>query len=361
MSESFTVKSIYREYEVLFDRDIKEMLAKAILDEAFFIIDKKVFELYKDLFSGLDGYSRVLVVDARESNKNLDFCQDVIKKLIDAQFRKNNFIVAIGGGIVQDIACFTATVLYRGVEWVFVPTTLLAQGDSCIGSKSSINIANYKNLIGSFYPPSKIYIDSAFLESLDESDIKSGIGEMLHFFFIDGSELPARLCKDYENLIVKRSLLSDYTRKSLAIKKSVIEIDEFDMGVRNIFNYGHTFGHAIEAVTFYGVSHGQAVTLGMDIANFVSLRMGMLAREDFDAMHAILKKNIPAFKLEEDGFNGYFEALSRDKKNVGNKIGCILTRGPGKMEKVLCALDGDGGLKESIRLYFKDAEVREIA
>src|SRR5271157_5866279 len=142
-----------------------------------------------------------------------------------------------------DITAFVASILYRGLEWSFFPTTLLAQGDSCIGSKTSINLGDKKNLIGNFYPPSSIYIDTAFLESLETDDIKSGIGEMLHFYYYANSSYIDKLIGNYIHAISNRSTLIEYIRESLSIKKSVIEIDEFDKGERNKFNYGHTFGH----------------------------------------------------------------------------------------------------------------------
>jgi 3-dehydroquinate synthase len=125
----------------------------------------------------------------------------------------------------------------------------------------------------------------------------------------------------------------------LKIKKEIIEIDEFDTSIRHIFNYGHTFGHAIEAITDYVIPHGQAISIGMDLANYISLNRKMLTIEQFEEMHSILKKNIPPFKFTKENIEQYFLALSKDKKNKGIFLGCILTFGPGHVEKVFLNLD----------------------
>ena len=201
-----------------------------------------------------------------------------------------------------------------------------------------------------FNPPSEIFIYKGFLDSLSESEIKSGIGEMLHYFFTEGIELAQGISDNYELLLNDRSALSFYISNSLRIKKQIIEIDEFDQNIRHIFNYGHTFGHAIEAITNYAIPHGQAISIGMDLANYISLQRGMLTFEDFDKMHRILQKNIPVFKIDISNIDLYCTALSKDKKNKGNLLGCILSKGAGKVEKVFVEIDNS--LKEQILSYF---------
>jgi 3-dehydroquinate synthase len=259
--------------------------------------------------------------------------------------------VAIGGGITQDIVTFISSILFRGVEWKFIPTTLLAQCDSCIGSKSSINFDQFKNLLGTFNPPSEIFIYLGFLNSLSESEIRSGIGEMLHYFFTNGIKWAQEIADNFDQLLVDRSRLKPFIFESLRIKKEVIEIDEFDTSIRHIFNYGHTFGHAIEAITNYEIPHGHAISIGMDLANYISLNRGMITIDQFEEMHSILIKNIPPFKLTKGNIEQYFVALSKDKKNKGDLLGCILTFGAGKVEKVF--LNMDDSLR-SIMLSYSD-------
>jgi len=174
---------------------------------------------------------------------------------------------------------------------------------------------------------------------------------MLHYFFTDGIDLAQEISNQYNDLLIDRSKLPYFISNSLRIKKNIIEIDEFDTSIRHIFNYGHTFGHAIEALTHYAIPHGQAISIGMDLANFISLEMGILASNDFEIMHKILVKNIPPFKLTEENIESYCLALSRDKKNRGNKLGSILSKGPGKVEKIF--IDIDDHLKKIMLQYFK--------
>jgi 3-dehydroquinate synthase len=162
---------------------------------------------------------------------------------------------------------------------------------------------------------------------------------MLHYFFTDGISLAQEISDQYNELLIDRSKLPYFISNSLRIKKKTIEIDEFDTSIRHIFNYGHTFGHAIEAITHYGIPHGQAISIGMDLANFISLEIGILSNKDFELMHKILIKNIPSFKFTLENIDIYFEALSRDKKNKGTQLGCILLSSPGKASKFFIELD----------------------
>src|SRR3989338_211369 len=339
VSDSFLVKSIFRDYRVEFVDNFADRLKDFAVNGAFFVVDAKVFDSYRQRIGGIIPSERLLLEEATESHKTLEHSSQVIKILIENKIRKNTVLVAVGGGISQDIAAFVGSIFLRGIEWVFFPTTLLAQADSCIGSKTSINFSGYKNVLGNFYPPSKVFIDLEFLGSLCESDIKSGIGEMLHYYFAAASPSAKGIAEEYDRLFADRKRLHKYIRESLMIKKDVIERDEFDKGERNLFNYGHTFGHAIETFTDYTVSHGQAVTLGMDIANYISWQRGMIDQATFNDMHGILIKNMPAFEMAQDQLTRYLDILAKDKKNVGSELVCILPEGPGRMKRVRLPLD----------------------
>ncbi len=341
MFNSFKVKSAVRgDYSVHFTEDLKTILAaKAAVPTSLFVIDEKLKLLFSDELKSIIEGERCIFINSDESNKTIDYSQEVIRMMIGLNVRKNDSIVAIGGGITQDIVAFISSILYRGVNWEFFPSTLLAQCDSCIGSKSSINFDQFKNLVGTFCPPSDIYIYSGFLETLTTSEIRSGIGEMLHYFFTEDSKLAAQIGERFDELLENRTLLPYFINNSLRIKKKIIEIDEFDTSTRHIFNYGHTFGHAIEAITDYAIPHGQAICIGMNIANYISLTRGMISTEQFNEMYAILVKNIPPFRIMEKNIEIYCQALARDKKNKGNQLGCILTYGQGKVEKTFLEMD----------------------
>ena len=338
-------------YSVNFIRDLNQQLKKIELNKSIFIIDKNVMDLFKEELILLNENTRLVIIESSEKNKTIEYCQFVIRKLIDLDVRINDQLIAIGGGITQDIVAFISSILFRGVEWVFFPTTLLAQCDSCIGSKSSINFDSYKNLLGTFNPPTNIYIYKGFLDTLTESEIRSGIGEMLHYYFTEGIELAEQITNQIEVLLSDRNKLDYFIVNSLRIKKKIIEIDEFDKSIRHIFNYGHTFGHALEAITNYSIPHGQAITLGMDLANYISLNLDLINSLQFEQLHNILWKNIPSFEFNDDNILSYVNALSKDKKNKGNKIGCILTNGPGLVEKKY--IDNNEWLKQTILSYSK--------
>lgn len=342
--------SKFREYAVSFIDDFTVPLRREISDGAFVIIDNIVFDLYRERLEGVLPRDRHLIVEAAETNKTLDKCKEIIDTLVENNMRRNQKLIAIGGGVIQDITAFTASILYRGIEWSFFPTTLLAQGDSCIGSKTSINLGVKKNLVGNFYPPAAVFIDMGFLTSLVVDDVKSGIGEMLHFYAYADSPLFDELIRTYDEVIVNRALLREFIQGSLAIKKSVIEADEFDKGERNKFNYGHTFGHALETVTNYRMRHGLAVTVGMDIANFLSVELGLMKQGVFGDMHAKLAVNFPSDDLSRYTVDSFMNALARDKKNIGNDLGCILSEGPGRL--VRKQLPFDDNLKKMVMDYF---------
>ena len=352
MFDSFSVKSRIKEYRVEFIGDFAEGIRGKIKDNFFLVIDKRVNEIYGGKIRDVFFEGNVVVIEANEESKTLSKCNELIKYFMERNVRRDSVVFAFGGGVVEDIVAFVSMILFRGIDWVFYPTTLLAQADSCIGSKSSINVEGYKNLLGSFYPPTSVVIDVNFLKTLPPAEIKSGIGEILHFYLIGGKEdLARKMMDEYEELIVSPGMMEKYILPSLQIKKEVIERDELDRGERNKFNYGHTFGHAIESVSSYAINHGQAVTIGMDIANYISMRAGVMETKIFDNIHTILKKNIPDFELSDSNTEAYFKALSKDKKNIGANLGCILARGLGDMFKMQLPMDDD--FREYVKSYFR--------
>jgi len=211
------------------------------------IIDKK-------LIQHVEYHDLVYPINAKEDNKCIETVMDIIKFINGKNIQR---VVVIGGGLVQDIGSFMSSIYNRGIKWIYFPTTLLAMSDSCIGSKTSLN-TNVKNKIGTFYSPSIVYIHIGFLETLTESDVKSGLGEILKLCMIGNS---LGLYEKYKNDIT--SLI----KLSLLIKRSVIDIDLFDENIRKILNYGHTVGHALEVMTDYSIPHGIAVVYGMLIEN----------------------------------------------------------------------------------------------
>ena len=168
-------------------------------------------------------------------------------------------VIALGGGIVQDLGTMAASVYMRGVRWAYAPTTLMSMADSCIGGKSSLNVSGVKNLAGNIYPPASVVVDPDFITSLEVEDVAAGLGEAVKIAFCAGPEVFASFLRHYEDRAHWEPLIEGV----LTAKKWFIEIDEFDHAERRLLNFGHTFGHALEAATDFSVNHGVAVIMGM--------------------------------------------------------------------------------------------------
>ena len=209
MSEPLTIRSHTGTYTVSFEDDALPRLDSAVPGNAHFIIDRRVAGLYGDRLVNVLASASVLLVDAVEENKSLDRFPAYVDHLVARGIRRDHVVVAVGGGITQDIACFLAATLLRGVPWHFYPTTLLAQADSCIGSKSSINCGAVKNILGTFTPPRRVTIGAAFLDTLDQRDVRSGVGEMLKVHAIDGPGSFDRIAADYGRLFEDRAVMAD--------------------------------------------------------------------------------------------------------------------------------------------------------
>ena len=321
------IKSLYGNYSLSFDNQITTTFD-------CYLVDENVLRLHDNLLSKIEK-DKIIIIEAIEENKSYNRCHDYLIELVNKGVRRGNTICAIGGGIVQDIAGFISSIIYRGVDWVFYPTTLLAQCDSCIGGKTSINLKNFKNLVGNFNPPKQVIICTSFLDTLTEDEIQSGIGEIIKVAMID-SKFRIKT-SDLESSIATSIVPENLIRKALEIKKEIIEIDEFDSGIRNVMNYGHTFGHAIESVTSYKVPHGIAVGIGIAIANNVSRLNNKILEEDFlNIDNAFLSKNKKHldFFLSVFDMKNYLDTLSRDKKNIDNvNIVCILPENRGNIRK----------------------------
>jgi 3-dehydroquinate synthase len=323
--DKMTIQSLKGPYEVLFQTSVADAARAIGLDRPYHcIVDSHVLDLHRDGLAELvSGAISTVEIEATENNKSLEN-MTLIGRLSDVGVKRDHLLVAIGGGIIQDLTCFAASILFRGMDWAFLPTTLLAQADSCIGSKSSINAAGTKNLVGTFHAPTIVSIASDFLGTLDPRDVHSGVGEMLKVHIIDGPASFDRLAAAYDGLFTDSRQMLVFIHASLEIKKKLIEIDEFDRGPRNVMNYGHSFGHAIEAATDFAVPHGIGVSLGADMANYVAVQLGRMEASHYGRMHLVLLKNYTGFETTDIPLEPMLTALGRDKKNFGGMLTLIL-------------------------------------
>ncbi|MEO8034084.1 MAG: AroB-related putative sugar phosphate phospholyase (cyclizing) [Acidobacteriota bacterium] len=340
MSETLVIQSHLGPYEVGFEDDLPPGLGDEAPPNVHFLLDDRVARLYERELQHVLAAPSVLRIEATETNKSLEAMPRYVSHLVAHAVRRSHTLVAIGGGIIQDITCFLAATMLRGLPWHFYPTTLLAQADSCIGSKSSINAGDAKNILGTFTPPSRIRISARFLDTLDERDVRSGIGEMLKVHAIDSPAAFDELARDYDALQESRPAMMRYIHRSLEIKKRIIEMDEFDRGPRNVMNYGHSFGHAIEAATSFGIPHGLAVTIGMDMANFTAMQVGRSTSAQYERMHGTLRKNYRGFENFEIPLDRFLGAIAKDKKNQDASLSLILPDAEGGVSQTLQANDG---------------------
>jgi 3-dehydroquinate synthase len=339
MSKGLVIKSVFREYSVEFTKDYLAALKSMVEEGDFFIVDRVITELYPEILDVAK--DRIWLLDSQETAKSYEGVIPLFERLIEGGFRKNHRLFAIGGGITQDVCGFISSLLYRGINWFFFPTNMLTQCDSCIGSKTSINFKAYKNMLGGFYPPATVVIDTSFVDSLGDREISSGLGEMLHYMLVTSEEDLALFMEKAPALRAGSGDLKTIMHRSLAIKKAMIEVDEFDQGPRCVFNYGHSFGHALESAVGYAVPHGIAVSYGIDLANLVSVHYGLISMDERNRYRKACEIVFNGHPLPEVNMEAYLSALKKDKKNVGDQLGLILTRGAGDMFKRLSDLDSE--------------------
>jgi 3-dehydroquinate synthase len=331
------IDSNIRNYEVIFENKFEFLQDFNKIKNSIMIIDKNVYKLYASEFKHIK-QEDLFLFNAIEENKTFNYVTEIYDFLISKSVKRNLTIISIGGGITQDITGFVASTLYRGVNWIFVPTTFLAMTDSCIGSKTSINYKKYKNLMGTFYPPSRIYINTNFLETLKKLDFFSGIGEIIKFQLMK-EEYPKnfkKILNTIENTIANVDSRLNIIHENMNVKLGYMKGDEFDLGRRNLLNYGHCFGHALETSSDYYVPHGIAVNIGMIFANLLSYSRGLVKKEDSYFVNIeILLPNIH-LKLRIQDFNSsiLLKSMKNDKKRVGEFLTVIIPNDEFKMIKV---------------------------
>jgi len=329
MPVNLSIHSNIRDYTVSFEdhADFIDELAQHPL--ACFVIDENVWNLYATTLLKDLPVVDVIVLPINEDRKNLETVQELYDQLVTRPAKRNLTLISFGGGILQDITGFTASTIYRGIHWIYVPTTLLAQADSCIGSKTSLNYRGYKNLIGTFYPPAQIHIYTPFLNTQLDADFYSGFGEVIKLHLMGGAthfreiswHAPAILSHEPDALL-------QAIQASLNVKLSYMAGDEFDTDRRNLLNYGHDFGHALESTSGFAVPHGQAVIFGMLAANIVARNRGLLD----GVLETEIARNllIPSLKVrpasEAIEPETMITAMKKDKKRTGDLLALIMVQ-----------------------------------
>ena len=274
-----------------------------------------------------------MLIPDGEEHKNLDSLAMIYDRLVRARFERKSIILALGGGVVGDLAGFAAATYLRGVPYIQVPTTLLAQVDSSVGGKTAVNHRDGKNLIGAFYQPRLVLIDVEMLRSLPRRELVAGLAEVIKYGIIEDAELFSVLEDKIDLLIgLDGALLSQVIAASCAIKARVVEQDEREDDYRAVLNFGHTVGHALEAATGYSeFLHGEAVGVGITKATAISLRHGFCDQQTFDRIRRLIEKTgLPSDLPKGVTKESLIQGMEVDKKSAGGKIKFVMCAGIGK-------------------------------
>jgi 3-dehydroquinate synthase len=304
--------------------EVLESIGKyAPLEKTVVITDTNVRRHYQKDFPPCE----IIEIKSGEKIKTLDTVKEIYQRLTEIEADRSSFIVAIGGGVVCDIAGFVASTYMRGVRFGFVSTTLLSQVDASVGGKNGVNLGGYKNMVGVFNQPEFVICDLNLLKTLPEKDLLSGFAEIVKHAIIGDPELFSYLEENYERgLSLDTDVINRLVCDSIVIKSSIVNRDEKETGERRKLNFGHTFGHAIEKTT--GASHGEAISAGMVIASVLSNKRGYLSAEDAEKIEGLLEKLKLPTRLPFD-LGTVLDALGKDKKRNGDSINFVLLRAIG--------------------------------
>ena len=269
----------------------------------------------------------VITVEDGEEFKTLETVEYILDKLCEYQLDRKSLLIALGGGVIGDMTGFTASVYLRGIAFVQVPTTLLAQVDASVGGKTGVNNAYGKNLIGTFYQPEAVYIDTDFLKTLPPREFASGIAEIIKMgVMFDSAFFDTLMEADFS----QKNVLNKMVQRSVELKVEVVNLDEKESGIRAVLNYGHTFGHVIENETNYKTYvHGEAVAIGMMMANALAVELGMMKQEEMDLVTKFLKKHNLPITYDIKDVDAFYDKFFLDKKTAHNKLKFILPQGIG--------------------------------
>ena len=363
IKNNFIVKTKSKTYPIYFGNKIFKSINKIIknklpdVKKICIISDKNIpRKSLRILVGSLKKYKpKVYKFKANEKIKSFKFAYKIIESLLKYNFNRSDCVVALGGGIIGDLSSFVASLTKRGTKFINIPTTLLAQVDSSIGGKTAINSLQGKNLVGTFYQPDFVLIDTSILQSLPKREMICGYGEILKHSLILDKKFFLWLNKNAEKIINKESknILKSAILKSCKIKTKIVKKDEREKNLRMILNFGHTFAHGFEGAKNFTkkLNHGEAVLLGMFIASDLSYRKNLLPLKDFEMISKHYQNlNLPSklnkFFRKKD-INKIIAFMKKDKKNSNKKINLILLKKIGKTTK-------------PNSFYIDNAEIRKI-
>ncbi len=328
-------------YEIVIESDFEKLaeeISKLPVEgrKCLIVTDSNVGPLYltqvaekiKPVFSEV----AAMQIPAGEENKTLNTVRTVLVKLISSHFDRKDFILALGGGVVGDLAGFASAVYLRGIKFIQVPTTLLSQTDSSIGGKTGVDFDAYKNMVGAFHQPSLVYMNMSVLKTLPGREFASGMGEILKHGLIRDEEYYSWLVNNFNEITDREpEVLEHMIARSCEIKAAVVEEDPTEQGIRAILNFGHTLGHAIEKYMNFSFTHGECVALGSIAAAWISYKRGNLSDMEFyEIRDMFVPFGLPITLPDDADANKILEISKSDKKMDGKKVKFILLKKPGK-------------------------------
>lgn len=327
--KSVKVKLKKNSYEIIFDEfnsdNFDERLSLIAKKRAVLTVsDRKIQQIYP-LF--VYRYGSFFGLAGGEEFKNLTEIEKLTEYAIRENFDRKSLFIALGGGIVGDMTGFAASIFMRGVEFIQIPTTLLAMVDSSVGGKTGVNISSGKNLIGAFYQPKLVLIDVNFLKTLPEREIKNGLAEVVKYAIALDSDLFKNLSNNIDKINqLDLTYMEKIIQKCCQIKADVVAKDEKESNdIRAILNYGHTFGHALENLSNYEISHGEGVSIGMNIAGKLSEFLGLWSNEDYQSQLKLIQSLKLRYAIPKNiKIDDIIKVMAHDKKAEQGKINFIL-------------------------------------
>ncbi len=327
-------------YDIVFTKDfgllLDELQAFAIENRQIAIIaDTNTERIFGDTVKDiLNGHCKKVILHAfpaGEAHKTLDTVKDIYKDLIEEKFDRKDLLIALGGGVVGDVTGYTAATYLRGVDFIQIPTTLIAQSDSSIGGKTGVDFDGYKNMVGAFYMPKLVYMNISALKELDDRQFYAGFAEVMkHGLIKDAVFYEWLLDKMYEIHERDIDVLEEMIIRSCTVKKLVVEKDPKEQGDRALLNFGHTIGHAIEKAMNFNMMHGECISLGMVAAAFISWKHNWLSMEEYyEVRDMFVPFNLP-ISIDNIQPEEILALTKSDKKMDAGQIKFILLKKVGK-------------------------------
>lgn len=340
--ESLEVELGKRSYQIIIENGLLSQAGKLISalpvrKVATIITDTNVAPLYlptvKNSLDALSFKTHEIIIPDGEQNKELSSIEKIYTHLFSLDLDRNSPVIALGGGVVGDIAGFVASTFLRGLPFIQIPTTLLAQVDSSVGGKTGVNLPGGKNIVGTFYQPSIVIIDPDVLKTLDPRELRAGMSEVIKYGIISTKDFFFFLNAHIERALhLHGPTLSRIIKTCCKIKADIISKDETEKNIRSFLNFGHTIGHAIETLTQYReYLHGEAVSIGMAAASKLAYYWGYCGSEDTKQVLNILTLSGLPTQLPKYQPNDYINVIQRDKKRSGNRIRMVLMKQIGEV------------------------------